>query len=222
MPENSGLAIESLPAAQKVALGYAPLRVRPVYAAMFALDVHCAHLLRRASEPMLAQMRLTWWREALGRPADERARGSPLLASLSAWAGEEDALAGLVAGWEYLIGASPLPITDLERFASHRADAFAGLARLLDRGAMAHAARAAGFRWALADLAQGLSDPAERAGVVELAAQTGTAPIRLSANLRPVAVLDGLARRAIARGGAPLLADRISALAALRIGMLGH
>lgn len=222
MIDQTALAPESLPAPQRIALGYAPRRARAAFAAIFALDAHCAHLLRRSSEPMLAQMRLTWWREALGRPAEERAKGSPLLASLAAWDGEEDALAGLVGGWEYLVGAPPLPASDLESFASCRADAFAALSRLLGAGHAAAAAREAARHWALADLVQGLSDPQERAEALGLACRNATPAIRLPRSLRPLAVLDGLARRAIAQGGVPLMSDRTSALVALRIGAFGR
>ena len=35
--------------------------------------------MARTTEPMLGQMRLAWWRDALGKPVDERPRGDAVL-----------------------------------------------------------------------------------------------------------------------------------------------
>jgi phytoene synthase len=75
--------------------------------------------------------------------------------------------------------------------------------------------------WALADLAANLSDAGERARVIECARGEPFASPGGRA-LRPLAILGGLGRRALARGGRPLLDGRVSALAALRLGLLGR
>jgi phytoene synthase len=96
------------------------------------------------------------------------------------------------------------------------------LARLLHApdapDAVLHAAR----RWALADLASGLGNASERAGVVKVADREPAKRPRLSRTLRPLTVLDGLAHKSLARGGAQLLAGTSSLLLAMRLGLAGR
>lgn len=48
----------------------------------------------------MVQLRLAWWRDRLGEPADKWPKGEPLLAILPAWDAERAALAALVDAWE--------------------------------------------------------------------------------------------------------------------------
>jgi len=59
------MLVASLPTASRLALAYAPAKARLQTLALFALDTRLAGLLRNSSEPMLAQLRLSWWRETL-------------------------------------------------------------------------------------------------------------------------------------------------------------
>lgn len=212
-----------LPLPQRLALNYAPARVRAPTAALFAFDTRLSELVAKANEPLLAQLRLAWWRDELGKPPAERAKGDPVLDSLGeTWAGEERALAGLVDGWEQLVGEAPLPGSALEAFAQGRADAFAALARLAGEQAAEEAARGAGTVWALADFVSRASDEEERQAALALAQGVAREAAPLPRPLRPLAVLRGLARRALAAGGAPLVTRRRDILAALRLGMTGR
>ena len=216
------MASDPLPPPQRLALNYAPAAWRAATGALFALDTRLSELVAKANEPLLAQLRLAWWRDELGKPPGERAKGDPVLDAIGLWwAGEEPALAGLVDGWEQLVGDPPLPDATLEAFAEGRAEAFAALARRVGEGGAAADAEAAGRLWALADFATHTSDPEERAAALRLAGAAAGAP-RLPRALRPLAILRGLARRSIARGGAPLVAGRRDVLAALRLGMSGR
>lgn len=94
---------ETLPAIQRLALAYAPARTRDATLALLALDGRLAGVLRSASEPMLAQIRLAWWRDILGREAAERPSGEPLVALLEPWGREAGELVALVDGWEQLV-----------------------------------------------------------------------------------------------------------------------
>ncbi|WP_129523553.1 hypothetical protein [Pelagerythrobacter rhizovicinus] len=214
--------IDLLPLPQRLALNYAPARIRAQTAALFALDARLGELVAKANEPLLAQLRLAWWRDELGKPQPGRARGDPVLDSLELWGGEEHALIGLVDGWEQLVGDAPLPGAALEAFAAARAEAFAALARLAGEARAEANARDAGRDWALADLAARVSDEHERRTALRLAGEGERRVPRLPRVLRPLAVLRGLAHRASARGGAPLVARRRDILAALRLGMIGR
>ncbi len=215
-PED--LLLPALPQTMQLALAYAPSRAKLPTLALLALDQRLAGLLRHSREPMMAQIRLAWWRETLGREAAEWPEGEPLLAALRSWNGGHCALVALVDGWEALTGEAPLAPESLEEMVDGRAAAFAGLAEALDRRNEADAARALGRRWALADLATKLNHPGESVVVKRLAqAERGHAP-RVSRTLRPLAVLEGLARDNLASGGQ---GSARTVLKAMRIGLLG-
>ena len=88
-------------------------------------------------------------------------------------------------------------------------------------GDAAEAERAAG-EWALADLALHLGEGEERDRAMETTRSRPWRPARLPRLLRPLAVLHGLTRRAIARRGDELLDGPGAALLALRIGVSGR
>jgi len=215
-------AVSSLPLPQRLALSYAPRASRNAFAGLFALDTRFAGIVRHAREPMLAQMRLAWWRDVLAKPAAEWPTGEPLLALLAEWQGESAALCGLAEGWECLLAEPPFGASEIDGFAMGRAECFAALTRLASMGERADDARRAGRIWALADLAQGLGKPQERESALAMARKEAGTRFRLPRALRPALVLAGLARRAVKRGGGDLLAGPADMLAALRLGIMGR
>lgn len=216
-PED--LLLPALPQTMRLALAYAPPSARLQTLALLALDQRLAGLLRHSREPMMAQIRLAWWRETLERDAAEWPEGEPLLAALRSWNGGHRALVALVDGWEALTGEAPLAPEALEEMVDGRAAAFAGLAAALGREAEAEAARALGRRWALADLATKLNHPGESVVVRRLAQAEQGRPVRVSRALRALAVLEGLARDNLASGGQ---GSARTVLKAMRIGLLGR
>ncbi|MCP5396728.1 MAG: hypothetical protein H6918_08350 [Sphingomonadaceae bacterium] len=214
-----------LPLPQRLALGYGAGAARAMFGVLFAFDARLSQLVAQANEPILAQIRLAWWRDELGKPVSQRARGDPILDALGQhWTGAEAALQNLVSGWEELLAEPPLPDTSAMAFADGRARAFAGLAGLLGEQAAIGVAREAAQRWALVDLWGKLSTPEERELVAGLASQhvAHSSPVRLPRSMRPLAVLDGLARRAAKRGDPEMLGSRQAMLAVLRLGMFGR
>ena len=210
----------TLPLIERLSLAYAPGRARLPTLALFALDTRLAGLLRNSREPMLAQLRLAWWRENLDASGDEWPAGEPLLAALQSWKGEHKALIPLVDGWEALTGQAPLAAEALETMVAGRGDAFAALAQALGRPQEAEAARQLGRRWALADLAMRLSNAKERETVLAMRSREGPAP-RVSRALRPLLVLQALAERRLAKGNEAAVQSPIALLKALRLGLLG-
>lgn len=203
-----------------LALAWSPPKVRAALSIALQLDQRLARIVARTTEPMLGQMRLAWWRDALGTNPADRPRGDAVLDAIGAhWAGREAALIAMVDGWEVLVVAEQLGTGDADAFASGRGGFFAALSEdctPLQAGRIA----AAGARWALADAAAAVSDDAERALLVEAGlAQGGPEPsgsVRMPRDLRGLAVLDALALRALQRGGRPLMEGRGAPLAALR------
>ncbi len=175
--------------------------------------------MRKKREPILAQMRLAWWRDTLEKDPSDWPRGDPVLAALSEWP-DRAALIDLVNGWERLLGET-LDEAAVTEFANGRGVAFAALSHRIGEAQAAPLAVRAGYVWALGDLAANLRDAQERALVVELG-RAGTPLASLPRALRPLTVLAGLARQSLSRGGTPLLEGPASGLLALRLGVTGR
>lgn len=210
--------IEQLPASQRLALAYATRRSRLPFLALFSLDQRLGTIVRSMREPMLAQMRLAWWREQLQRPSNGRAAGEPVLAALGECGLEVGGLVALADGWEELLGETPLLDKSFQALCTGRAAACSALATRL--GLDPQQAALAGEGWAWGDLQQHLSNPAERAQVQVLARQSNWNNPRLERDLRPLLILHGLAKRSIVGMKSP---DRPGALlAAIRLGLFGR
>lgn len=131
---------------------------RPAVAALWALDWRLGEIVAATTQPMVGQLRLTWWHDALTSLHAETAKGEPVLDALArhalpAISGED--LAGLIDGWEVLLDSLPLPDDALHIYAEQRGvRLFALTARLLG-GATDDAA---GRGWALANFAARCSD----------------------------------------------------------------
>lgn len=210
---------EPLPDEARIALAYADRRMRAQLGTMFALDRRLARIVAGTSEPILGQMRLAWWREMLGKPAAERPRGDRVVEAIGRdWTGREGALVALVDGWEHML-AETLTSGDVRGFADGRGAPFAKFAAMVDTPDRAPECERAGRRWALADAASHVGPGAERDLLLDCARED-TGPASLPGSLRSLAVLDALARRSIARGGAPLMEGRGASLVAARAAVI--
>lgn len=215
MPVNSrNVLIEGLPILHRLALSYAPASAREPVLALMALDLRLAGIVRSSHEPMLAQLRLAWWREQLGSDGSAWPEGEPLLAALRSWDGRHGELLPLVDGWEGMTGPAPLPASVFEQLAEARGRGFAAIAR-------DEAALRPGRNWALVDLAFRLSNAEERKAAFDLARAQDWSRPRLPRALRPLAVLHAMAARSLRRGAQ---IDRMTPgdfAVAMRVGLLG-
>lgn len=190
----------SAEAERGIFLAYAPAQARAALAALVALDDALALLLRTTREPMLGQMRLAWWRDALARLDQAPPPGEPVLQALAAEvlpsgvSGSE--LAAITDGWEVLVGEDALGAAALGRFAAGRGMLFALAGRVLGAGE-SDPLEAAGRGWALADLARNLDSAQEAAEARKLAAPLLDAAVssRWSRNARALGAMAHLARR---------------------------
>jgi len=211
--------VETLPLAQRLALAYAPRAARSDTLALLALDARLAGIVRTDGEPVIAQMKLAWWRERLAQDPQDWPLGEPLLALLREGRLSTGALAPLVDGWEGLL-AEQLDEHVVHGFATGRAALWQGLAKA-HAGAAEHAEQPA-REHAIADLALNLGSEAEAALARDLAqGQPWTRP-RLPRPLRPLAILHGLTRRALQRGAGEVLDGPGAMATALRLGILGR
>lgn len=141
-----------------LALNYVPFRMRAHVLALWSLDETLGRIVQTTTEPMIGQMRLTWWHERLCALGREQAAATPLLAACAALCAASTVtgatLAALVEGWEALL--DPLPLTD-DAIALHAVRGrtlFAIMASLLGGDHVA----CAGEGWAAMDLSVHCSD----------------------------------------------------------------
>lgn len=215
--ENEALASEI-----ELALAHTPIDQRERLKTLFALDQRLARIIGKATEPMLAQMRLSWWREMLGMPVAERPQGDVVLDAIGThWSGDEEALITLVDGWEHLLADTPLPASSAEEFAKGRAVALCAFAGVQKAGEIEFGVNQEAKIWAIADLASKVHDEKEREMLVELGQRLcARKPARLR-GFKALAVLGALSRRALMRGGRPPLEGRGAGLVAFRAALLG-
>ena len=68
---------------RKLALAYVPAAARPAVEALWRLDASLGAILATGTQPLISQMRLAWWREALERLDRAPAPAEPLLQDLA-------------------------------------------------------------------------------------------------------------------------------------------
>lgn len=209
--------LEPMSPEARIALGYcAPLQ-REQFALAFALDQRLGQLVARTAEPMLGQMRLAWWREALRQAPEQRPKGDAVLDRISQrWQGSCDPLIDLVDGWEHLVSEEPLDRAAAIACGKARAGAMLAATGLAFDAPGICAARAAGMIWALADLASKVSDSDERAVIIAAGRAAPPPARRMPPQARALAVLGALGHRSLRRGGRPLMEGRMAALVAVR------
>lgn len=168
-----------------LALSYA-LTGAEALQALFALDVTLARITLGTREPLVAQMRLTWWHDAL-RAAKPPAH--PILRALGGVDGEKAAL--MVDGWQHLLDTPDAAA--LSAFARGRAALFVLAAAAIDADDQV---RDAGEGWALADIARLTADPelAIRARAAAMPMLAGATAKHWSVNGRALGGLAHLAR----------------------------
>ncbi|MGY4396129.1 phytoene synthase [Sphingomonas sp. UYAg733] len=144
-----------------LALSYSPISHRAGVTALFALDDTLAAILRTTREPLVGQMRLTWWHEALGKLDDGSVPAEPVLQALAAEViprGVSGALlADMIDAWEVLLDPETPDDATLERYAGRGVILFGAAGTLLGT-APTDPIAPAGRGWALADLARNVED----------------------------------------------------------------
>jgi phytoene synthase len=117
-----------LPPPANLAVAYTPVAFRPAFTLLLQLDVRFADIVRKAREPMIAQIKLAWWRDAFVAEPAQRPKGEPLLQTLGACGDVilPSALQDLVSAWELLLGCDEWAAQDVEAHAALRGPAIFG------------------------------------------------------------------------------------------------
>lgn len=208
---------------EDLALSHAGEDLRFALQSALLFDRRLAKIILTASEPALGQLKLAWWREEVAKALSEPSRSMPdplLMALAESWSGGVQSLHLLIDGWEcQLPGEEEVGEEASEGLATARAEVFAYLARRCGYEQASSAAARHGRVWAYAELAQ-LSGGSDRRAMergLEVASRLSPLP----RELRSLAVIGGLSRRSLCRGGKPMFGDRWSPFAAIRLGIFG-
>lgn len=191
---------DTLDPERRLALSYVAGGRKSALEVLWRLDAAFAQLVSSSSQPIAAQVKLAWWREALTALDTGPAPAEPLLQAIKeqllpvGLTGAE--LAELVDGWEQLVANETLSSADLLTYGSSRGGALFHLsARLLGSKPIV-GLEAAGVGWALIDLARHSSKADEAEAAAEAAARhLAEAPRHWPSRLRPLGMLVVLARR---------------------------
>ena len=117
-----------LPPPANLAVAYTPVAFRAAFSVLLQLDARFADIVRKAREPMIAQIKLAWWRDAFAAEPALRPKGEPLLQALGACGDvfPPSALEDLVSAWELLLGEGEWAAQDVEKHAALRGRAIFG------------------------------------------------------------------------------------------------
>lgn len=217
----NGTGNNILPLPMRLALAYSPAATRMATGAIFALDSRLAQIGLRASEAVIAQLRLAWWRDQFMKPVCDWPSGEPLLSTLAATGLASQSLAGLVDGWEAVHTAEACSLETADALAQGRVGVWHELAAKLGLDTAAMPLLLATKRWSVAELAGRMPDLRPAAGAADGHDAGLSGPARLPRQFRSLAVLDALARRAISRRTEMLDGPAAMALA-MRVGFFGR
>lgn len=166
---------------------FAPEPVQARLFALYAFNVEIARVREIVSEPVIGQMRLQWWRDAIAEFAAGKVRDHPvaqaLARALAAAPVEPGLFERLLTGREFdLADQPPATVAALEHYAEDTSASLSQAALALSGigdGAAAAAARETGLAWALVGLLRAVPFHAPRRRLYlpeDMLARTGIGP----------------------------------------------
>ena len=117
--------LEGLTPPARLALAYTPKSVRASFALLLRLDARFAQIASNTKEPLIGQMKLAWWRDAIIGASPARPKGEPLLSSLFE---VDDSMlnkvgAALADAWEILVAQDDWSAAIIRDFGNARGQA---------------------------------------------------------------------------------------------------
>jgi 15-cis-phytoene synthase len=138
----------------QLSITYCKPAIRPFFSLLLSFDSRLRDIAIRNTEPLIGQLRLAWWRDAVGADKDVPKSGEPLLSALYDLQPEHLAalarasMLDLLTAWEQIIVADDIGAAAMG-FAELRSDAlFGGYIRASNLPNIDEA-RAVGTNWAL-------------------------------------------------------------------------
>lgn len=204
---------------QQLALAYAPRSARNHVASAFLLENRLGAIVRGSSEPMIAQLKLAWWRDRFGQASVDWPKGEPLLASLAQWPAPGQ-LSKAVDGYEALL-SERLDDAAIQSFSDGRSAIWHTLAKVVGHGSAADDAARAASIVSLADLANHVRSDDEKQRILIIGREFGQAK-PLPRTLRSLSVLAALATRSLVSNGRDPAEGAAAYFTAIRVGVFGR
>jgi 15-cis-phytoene synthase len=187
---------EPLTPPKMLALAYVKRKYRHAFELILHYDVKLGQIFQNSSEPMIAQMKLAWWRDVISRPASKRPTGEPMLAAMLMIkdVGESqilaDAMLRLVDAWDGLIHHEVWSNEILYNFAKAKSSAiFDYHTKSSGHGIeVQRTANEIGRAWAIADLLTYCRNENEVAAIARMIRRDQELS-RLPASLRSLSIL---------------------------------
>ncbi|MDM7955637.1 squalene/phytoene synthase family protein [Blastomonas sp.] len=185
-----------------LASSYGDRRMRSWCHALFAFDAQVAGIVLQAREPMLAQIRLQWWHDVIGKPASARPSANPVLAALLPLEADgldlHAALGSVIRGWESALEIDqPEAVAEFAEGRGALIAAFQPIAPEVIREDLAQIGQA----WALWDMVRFHRRTAALDAAVAGIEHTALRAITLPRKLRPISIVARAVRLDIAGGG---------------------
>lgn len=166
----------------RLAIAYARADLRDALSLLLRFDDRIAGVVGRSSEPIIGQMKIAWWHDAIAKTRENRPRGEPLLIELNEIENEDvaGAMRQILGAWELLLAEEQWSPETLATFAEMRGEGLFGTyLRWIGENAGAGLAR----QWALDDLRQRFGSRVD----MSFAQPPETLPLMRS--LRPLTIL---------------------------------
>ncbi|MGB5075960.1 MAG: hypothetical protein WBO17_00565 [Sphingorhabdus sp.] len=144
----------------RLAIAYAPAHLRSAFGLLLRFDDRLAGIVGHSTEPLMGQIKMAWWRDAIEMNADRRPKNEPLLVEIGSLADIDisDSLQALLTAWERLLIEDDWTEQTLCTFAAERAEAIFGTySKWID---LPHDMSALGAGWARGDLRTRFGDRA--------------------------------------------------------------
>jgi len=212
-------ALQELEPLQRLMVAYTRSEDRNRYALLFALDARFAEIVRSTTEILIGQMRLSWWRDILTKPAAERPAGEPLIEQVNRLEQSGETLAPLLAlldGWEVMLDDFPWEDRQFDNYAAARGGGFFAFG--LAGGSSLNQSQAAQAKaWAFWDFARHCSDAGMRQAGFDRCSDIMTMhpQFRFDRSGRPLSILCKLMAHDVRQG--QLTADLYRPASAARI-----
>ncbi len=137
-------------------LAYAKARSRAGLEALFTIDAYLAGVALGAREPMMARIKLAWWREqglSVTAPANDLSDVIALIADKAAVLAQLDTV---ISGWDSILGED----ASLADYAQGRGEGLFAAALALEGRELDQQGAVLARGWAMADLARATGDAA--------------------------------------------------------------
>lgn len=177
--------VQSLSPPIRLAIAYAPGNLRAAFTLLLSFDQRLADIVGRSTEPMIAQMKIAWWHDALASEPALRPQGEPTFQALQIldMPEVEEAMVRLLDAWGQLLVTDDWDAEILSAFAKDRSTGvFGAYARLSGCFDDVTDVSAAGEIWALADLRLRFGEKIRFGGSPKF-------PVIKTRRLRPLSIL---------------------------------